>query len=1159
MSSPNQSEFRPVRFSRILPLSRLAAIGASVAVGIGVLTLLGPVFQLTAGSSVLVPYLLLLAMALPFVLTLGERTAVVAGGDAYGLTRRFGILWLIFANGWTQFGGYAAVIALLCWGVALHIQAFFTRGLALDIPSTWLALGVLLVTAVANILGTRANWRRRVTFIYVTLVLFAVLVVALTIALRGTTAPAVLNTASPSLYTAAVVLVSSLWGLYVILGLRDETRRPTRTLPRALGIVVLLVVGLGALTAPLVTQGAALVWTSPTPVLAVSETVIERGNALLPMVYTLFGAGFVLLALSRAFVSALKLLNDMGRDALVPAPLVGSAGQPAVPTRLVLLLTVVSAGLLIWMPLVGIAGLAAIAFLYTAVFILAPDVIRSKPLLPENRQFKLPFHPLVPAIAVAVGGLLPLALSRDVWLPVLGWASLGAVYYLVYGRARGLARRRQELVVEDVKRTAVPAAGYRVLVGIANEERAPMLIRASARIARTRGGEVVAMRILLLADQMPINLKHARAEAELTDLVELIQGLGIDDVVVRPIVRIAPSSLEGILGAITEEEADLLVLGWIAASDPQHHTADSFLNSLINLAPCEVAIVAGDVPERVGRILVPTSGGPNAPAAFGVARAFQQADASERVDVVSVIRGQPTPEQADRARDLLSETFAEDEAGEGVNGRVVAADSVRERLVHEARDHDLVVMGIGREGPVNRSFFGGMPVQVAVETDRPAILVRASEGQSSAWLARIWALVSDPLPTLTEVQRTAVAKDMRQSAVPTVDFFVLILLSSMIASLGLLQNSAAVIIGAMLVAPLMSPILSMAMAIVLGEIPMLWQGAEATVKGVALAIFVGLVMVIISPIDSATNEILARTQPNILDLMVALASGAAAGYALSRKEVAAALPGVAIAAALVPPLCVVGYGLGTAQLSYATGALLLFVTNLLAIVLSAALVFLALGFEPRRDREEELVRGLRITAVLLSIVAGVLVIATIATVQQLNRQVNVERVLRDEVVERVAEVEEVTVTQQGDVYLIETTIRTYAGALLTPEELRQLESDLAEAAGGPVEVDAIVVEAIRSDFEDAALIRELDDTLRAFAEASDVIVLDSLVQRKGNAFWVQATVVLTPDTSLDALAMDELQAELTAVAEAPITFEITAVDGVFVETTAVPTPTVSSP
>ena len=138
----------------------------------------------------------------------------------------------------------------------------------------------------------------------------------------------------------------------------------------------------------------------------------------------------------------------------------------------------------------------------------------------------------------------------------------------------------------------------------------------------------------------------------------------------------------------------------------------------------------------------------------------------------------------------------------------------------------------------------------------------------------------------------------------------LIILASTIAYYGLLQSSAAVIIGAMLVAPLMSPMIAMAHAIVMGNLTMLRRAFLSTLAGVGVAIGIAALFTLLLPSIPPSREILSRTAPTLLDLCVALASGAAAAYALARKEVAAALPGVAIAAALVPPLCVVGYGVG---------------------------------------------------------------------------------------------------------------------------------------------------------------------------------------------------------------------------------------------------------
>ena len=184
-------------------------------------------------------------------------------------------------------------------------------------------------------------------------------------------------------------------------------------------------------------------------------------------------------------------------------------------------------------------------------------------------------------------------------------------------------------------------------------------------------------------------------------------------------------------------------------------------------------------------------------------------------------------------------------------------------------------------------------------------------------------------------------------------FFVLMALSAAIAAFGLVNNSAAVIIGAMLVAPLMTPILAIAAAIVQGWGERVVASFSIVAAGALVAIAVGFAVAFISPVLRTDlplpSEMLARTNPNMVDLAIAIAAGLAGGFVAVRTEASGALPGVGIAVALVPPLATVGMAAGLAQWDLAIGALLLFATNLVAIVLAAGLVFVAAGVAAFRE------------------------------------------------------------------------------------------------------------------------------------------------------------------------------------------------------------------
>lgn len=177
-------------------------------------------------------------------------------------------------------------------------------------------------------------------------------------------------------------------------------------------------------------------------------------------------------------------------------------------------------------------------------------------------------------------------------------------------------------------------------------------------------------------------------------------------------------------------------------------------------------------------------------------------------------------------------------------------------------------------------------------------------------------------------------------------FVALIIFSSIIASGGLLSGSVAAIIGAMIIAPLMIPIMGIVVASVMGNPQRAWRSAIVLVSGIGMAILVGWIMGKFMPggwDPTTSSEILARTNPKTLDLVVALASGGAGAYALSRQDVGDSLPGVAIAISLVPPLNTAGLLLAGGDNALARGALLLFITNMAAIFLAGTVMFFFTG------------------------------------------------------------------------------------------------------------------------------------------------------------------------------------------------------------------------
>ena len=177
-------------------------------------------------------------------------------------------------------------------------------------------------------------------------------------------------------------------------------------------------------------------------------------------------------------------------------------------------------------------------------------------------------------------------------------------------------------------------------------------------------------------------------------------------------------------------------------------------------------------------------------------------------------------------------------------------------------------------------------------------------------------------------------------------YLIMTVISAAIAILGLMLSSPAVVIGAMLMSPMMGPIVALGFSLTLLDLNELKRAMKAIIIGLAVALGVSILLTLISPLKEPTAEILARTRPNFFDLLIAVFSGIAGAYAVIKQR-GETIIGVAIATALMPPIATVGFGLGTGDLRIAAGAFFLFMTNLLAIAFAATLTAGFYGFRPR--------------------------------------------------------------------------------------------------------------------------------------------------------------------------------------------------------------------
>ena len=447
-------------------------------------------------------------------------------------------------------------------------------------------------------------------------------------------------------------------------------------------------------------------------------------------------------------------------------------------------------------------------------------------------------------------------------------------------------------------------------------------------------------------DPSRVVMKEAIAEGD--------ESTDMDRVAIETRELVAAAPEDAFVEEVGNLDVRLLLLPAFAPVKGAKETDLRWHQKVFRAAPCQVAVVKGNVPvgEGASRILVASEGENDSDQRLALTRSLQLAKAVE-ADKVSLLYVRPDDDEvaAEIAEKHLSQLAkTKQDKSLGLVPRSILADSLCDGIGQiSGSEFDVLLVGTRKE-KVIRSLF--LELDLAAQEVAPAILVvRAAVPLTVRAWGGLTLWIRSKVPQIDRERRVKLVDDLQLHSQFNFDFGALISLSTLIAALGLVRDSSAVVIGAMLVAPLMTPLVAMGFALVQGNLKLIRLALRSVAWGFAIALLIGasigLVLRFLAPGLEISGQMLDRGSPNFLDLVVALASGVAAAYAMGRPNLISALPGVAIAAALVPPIATSGLAFMMGDLTLAGGASLLFFTNIVAIVLGTAITFWSVGISTR--------------------------------------------------------------------------------------------------------------------------------------------------------------------------------------------------------------------
>ncbi len=1042
-----------IRYSYSISLLRAISMSLGVMLVISVLVLLGDLIT-TNGTSI--PVIILLSSLIVVGNLLGYvelSMSVPQPGGAYQLVQDCEEgNWLAFLTGWALLLAGITAGGILIQGFARQSTALVELLADVSLPQFPFAVGILLLTAGIKLLPFRKNRNSYLLLLILALILIFCLVALPKIKLVN------LELSNSDWSVPFNLLLISFLGLEITAGLQSEITKRTTNAPRALFITPILAGLITAFIASIV-SGVFHPGSSTELGLPLAELADLVGGKWARVGMLFLSIAAIPLALNRVITLLTHQGYAMTSDGFWPEPFKQTNRRSNTPVLLIAVFTILIA-LTLFSPLDYLARLGGLLYL---IVLMAVNFTLTRREQIASSSFNLLIHPWIPALVLVFDLLLILTWAE--YLPAAGLLMLtGFAIFIGYGRHHSIKAKEGITVFKTTHLEEEKTKhSVRVLVPIANPDTAETLLRLAGSLVRQQGGKVIALRVITVPGQIPLSEGSSQAETDHVLLDRAVDQATIEEFRVQTMTRVSRSISEGILDTAREERVDQILLGWLGDTRSISNTMGPVIDPVIKNAPCDVLIVQGDHTQDIKSILVPTAGGPNAPIGARLAATLSQIYGAT-VTGLYVQVGRATPRRMDENLLTIEDTLEGLTFSQPPEKKVIIANNVLDGILEEAKAYDLVIVGATEQGFFDQFAFGSIPLRIASQTPNTSIMVKGYSGAREFLFRRALSAIFSLFPTLTTEDQLGVREELIEDAQPGSDYFVLIVLSSIIATLGLLLNSPAVVIGAMLVAPLMSPILGFSLGIILGEGRLVRTSLESVFKGVMASIIVSIIIGLLSPLKDMTPEILARTQPTILDLFIALASGMAGAYAVSRKDVSAALPGVAIAAALAPPLSVVGLGLANGNMQAAGGALLLFTTNLVTISLGGVIIFTLLGIHPlnlQPETKKRIQRGVTGILFLVFLITIPLAIIMNGIIKQTREQQTIERVLLESPLTEEMSIINIERTQSRDKLLISATVRS--SDPLNQETVNDLALTLENELDRPLDLDIIFLPTIRSD------------------------------------------------------------------------------------------------
>jgi len=722
-----------IKFSRELGLLEATTLGVGAMIGAGIFILSGMAAGI-AGPAAIVSYVLCGMMTLFTALSYSElSSSIPLAGGGYTFVHQGLGGYIAFLCGWALIFGSVVACALYALGFAEHFNPLLNLVIKISPHIKFSAFAIALLLLLVNIKGTKESGK--------TQNFFTITKVAMLIIFIGLCIPHVkVGNFKPfapfgltGIISATALIYISFFGFELISSASEEIRKPKKTVPKAilLSLFIPMLIYVGVVLVSVGILDYQILGTSAAPLVLIAGKVLGSYGLLFVLIAGLLAT---ISALNATVLAAARQTYAMGRDGYLPSKIFRLHPKFKTPYTAVAAVGVVILLFTLSGEVEFVAHLANFCYLFALILVNLSVIMMRKKEPRLKRPFKLPWHPIIPLLAIACNVLILAFMRPQTYLLGAGWLGLGSLVYLVYSKEQKETVEKHRRLKEILQRQE--RKEYKILVPVANPGTLGMLMMTACAIAKKFDGEVIGLSVVEVPHRTPLRKGLADFSQQRLLLSRAENIARQERVKFDKLIKLSHRLSYGILETAEEEDCNFIIMGRSKPEKTLEKILTTVMDIVLKEAPCNVAIVCGEKMDQVKRIIITATDNVNSQLAAELSPALVEKFKADLLLVHAIPKDSGLEEET-QAKAWI-DSFTE-RANLKVRGerKILKAEKPAEAIAGQIQEGDLLLMGESKGGTLEQLLFTSVPEEVEEQISQPIIVFKKFQPRERSWPERI--------------------------------------------------------------------------------------------------------------------------------------------------------------------------------------------------------------------------------------------------------------------------------------------------------------------------------------------------------------------------------------------------------------------------------------